>query len=111
MQKSELKTGMVIETRAGEFGMVLRGMPNQPDAETDFVVAERGASNRTWGSIDMWNDDLTSIHAITGKGSDIVRVYDTVPELLSALDLTNIKGRKILFDREQESTLSNSKQL
>lgn len=98
MKKSELKTGMVIETRAGQFGMVLRGVPNEPDAETDLVVAEHGAINRTWGPLSSWNDDLTGIGAST---NDIVRVYDTVPELLCALDLTNLKGRQVLFDRDK----------
>ena len=97
MKKSELKSGMVVATRSGQLGLVLQ----QDNPNDTLVVAERGGIDRVTGPTYRWDDDLN----FSPNGThplDIVKVYDVVPELSSALDISNVTRRKLLFDREPD---------
>ena len=69
MKKSDLKTGMIIETRKGKLGMVLLDT-----VKGDIIGGgcHIGGDERTWMPLNALNDDLIYPSCYE---SDIVKVY------------------------------------
>ena len=88
--KNDLKTGMIVETRNGNYWLVLR---NHVCDECDMIV-EIGACHGF--RFDYLNDDLTSKET---SGRDIMRV--TSPSVFPNLGEPYVEfGHKVLFDRQ-----------
>ena len=72
MKKSELKSGMIIELRNGDVGLVLLNTGRKE--HNDTVVAAGDAKGCTWGGLCSWDENL-----IYDEGArdifDIVKVY------------------------------------
>ena len=88
MKKSDLKTGMLVQYRKGDVGIVIN----------NFIIEDD-----TWLNLNCFNDDLTSIsykkHDIL-KVSDIQKSFDLIPH-----HWTNIKlNENILWERTPEKT-------
>jgi hypothetical protein len=70
MKKSDLKSGMIIERRNGDKGMVLLNT-----SKGDIIGGGGGSGYKTWGGLDNYNDDLT-YNSCGIHGYDIVKIYD-----------------------------------
>ena len=72
MKKSELKSGMIIELRNGDVGLVL--LNTGRTEHNDTVVAAGSSAGCTWGGLCSWDENL-----IYDEGQrdifDIVKVY------------------------------------
>lgn len=70
MEKSDLKTGYVIETRAKQRGVVMLGTTNG-----DIIAGNREETDfeKIWYPLDSYEDDLT--HG-SNEDYDIVKVYE-----------------------------------
>ena len=71
MKKSDLKTGMIVESRTGDIGLVMLGTVN------GNIIAGCGGKDingesSMWRCFDGINEDLTSVYS---RASDIVAVY------------------------------------
>lgn len=73
MKKSDLKTGMLVETRSGKVGLVMLGT-----SKGDCIVGSGNGgdipdSQQTWFPLKFLNEDLTYPGLLD---SDIVKVYE-----------------------------------
>ncbi len=68
MKKSDLKSGMIIERKNGEKGIVLLNTSNG-----DIIGGAGGGNNKTWCGLDNYNDDLLYMGL---NHATIVKVYD-----------------------------------
>lgn len=91
MKKSELRSGMVIENRAGNYAKVLIGTHLG-----DVLAGIKGVSGETWMPLDNFHEDLTSNWG--KKSSDIVKVYAMESNMFGA----SLERRgELLFTREE----------
>lgn len=103
MKKSDLKTGMIVETRDGsEYVVFINAC--QPDFCSDNYRDENGnialiinRENHLWTSLNYFDENLCKDN---GEYADIIRVY--VPSHPYAfMDITYEKGdRKLIWERE-----------
>ena len=66
MEKKDLKSGMVVETRNGKLGLILLGSPNGD------VIAGNGFDKGSWMTLNAFNSDLTN--SVLSE-CDIIKVY------------------------------------
>jgi len=91
MKKSELKSGMLVETVEGELGLVLLNTPNGD------VIAGNGESiSRTWFPLNMIDED--TLEYKTSPSANIIRVYGYKDNSNSAS--ISIKGRVLLWEKK-----------
>lgn len=100
IKKSELKTGLIVTTRAGEEYMVFMNVKTgyTGDGKYDVIVNIRDSDR--WNNLDSYDEDLT-YHGITsGRYAewDIVKVemYDHPCALLNKEEFP----RTLLWERE-----------
>jgi hypothetical protein len=99
MQKSDLKTGMLLKTRGGRVGLVMLGT-----SKGDVIVGNGNGgdipdSQQTWCPLKAYKDDLT--YDLTYPGvtdSDVVKVY----EFSNNIDGASFKteSRNLLWERK-----------
>jgi len=95
MKKSELRTGMLIETASEELGLVMLNTP-----KGDIIASDNNPSpERTWGSLEKYNEDLTH----EGVYSSIDKVYDYSSAVM-ATQLSK-RNRILLWDRKRVEAL------
>ena len=84
MKKSDLKSGMIIEGKNGEKGIVLLNTSNG-----DVIGGAGGGKNKTWCGLYNYREDLT----YGGLEDDtIVKVYDVDSNMnLGSFDECNLK--------------------
>lgn len=103
MKKSDLKTGMRIETRRGDIFLVIK------DIETLFCGHQDigFAGNDCFTCGDNLNDDLTSI---TSKSFDIVKVFQINHEQKSLLndDTLNLNEKHLIWKRKEFTEEQNT---
>lgn len=87
-----LKTGMVVENRVGERGIILL---NTPDGDVIGGVGD----NKLWGPLDNFNEDLTSSFGL----SDIVKVYK--PN--SNMNMVSGTNSELLWSRTLEISIED----
>lgn len=96
MRKSELKTGMVIETRRGELGKVLL------DTSRGDIIGSHGvrvSADRTWAPLNQWDENLKRVSGTGDPESDILRVWDIAQENMDAASVE--KYGKLLWKRPE----------
>ena len=95
MQKSDLKTGMLLEFSNGNFGIVLK------DTEKgDVIASERAMSERIWGELSSFNEDLT-YHSTKASYFDIVKVYSCSKATCEMLSFENpYMLRTLIWERK-----------
>ena len=98
MKKQELKTGMLVETRIGNFGLVMLDTPNG-----DIIAGDGTNYCREWYSLENMNDDLTNKN-VTVTESDVVRVYGMGYNIEAASFST--KFRLLLWERQEEVVMT-----
>lgn len=92
MKKSDLKTGMVLETVDGRRTMV---MLNTSDG--DKCGAMEDDRNCTWSPLSEWEEDLTA----SREEMTIVKVYDSGPSNMELLSLT--RTGELLWERPAQT--------
>lgn len=93
MTKSDLKTGMVIKTREGKFGIV---MLNTSNGDIIGGMGSFNGSESTWFPLSGHKEDLTAVY--NHKDHDIVSVYSYNNNQMAGS--TELTGRKLLWERE-----------
>lgn len=93
--KSELKTGMTVENRSGEFGKVLIGT-----SKGDIIGGTDEGLYETWCSFNDLSDDL--IYRDGHAYNDIVRVYDFDYNSLAA---STKRIGQLLWERKEEKPI------
>jgi hypothetical protein len=68
MKKSDLRTGMLVKTREGNFALVMLNTEYE-----DCLVSDGGSNDRTWSMLDNYNEDLQKSDYV----GDIVEVYSS----------------------------------
>jgi hypothetical protein len=91
MTKADLKTGMLVETKKGEFGIILLGT-----REGDVIASDGNDGKRHWGYITNYYDDLSHINS---SDDDIVRIYDYCVNMDGVK--FSIRNRKLLWERKE----------
>ena len=87
-KKSDLKNGMVVETRNGHLY---------------FVFNERLIRKEGWDSLNNWNEDLTTLYDIANY--DIIRVFNMDFNKFYCLnDLLKKDNLKLLWEEENEGS-------
>ena len=101
MKKSELRSGMLVETAAGKLGLVLLKSSRGNIIASDGH--DGGDENRTWCPLDSLSEDLTYPGLPL---SNIIKVYD----VLSNMDAANfnIETRKLIWTRSNVSEVFNA---
>ena len=102
MKKADLRTGMLVETRMGTFGLVMRDTPNGDIFGGDGDGSD-AQDNTFWSPFDCHNEDLTRKVGFNGdesKTRDIIRVYSTNFNISAAALKPN--GRSLLWERKEE---------
>ena len=69
MKKSDLRTGMLVKTREGNFALVMLNTEYE-----DCLVSDGESEERTWCMLDSYNEDLQKEGMYVG---DIVEVYSS----------------------------------
>jgi anti-sigma28 factor (negative regulator of flagellin synthesis) len=69
MKKSDLRTGMLVQTREGYFALVMLNTETE-----DCLVSDGGSNDRAWCMLDTYNEDLERFGI---PSSDIVAVYSS----------------------------------
>ena len=94
MKKSELKTGMVLETKDGRRGIVMLNT-----SEGDKVVGEDSTRlDQTWSPLSSWNEDLTYK---ADDNREIVKIYDFGPT--NCYGASTKQVGKLLWKKEDRS--------
>jgi hypothetical protein len=91
MKKSELKSGMLIETEAGEIGLVLLNTPGG-----DIIAGNGGEYPQTW--FPLSNIDEDTLEYKSCPSANIVKVYGYKSNSDSAA--ISIKGRVLLWEKK-----------
>jgi hypothetical protein len=101
MKKSDLKSGMLIKTGAGSWGIVMLGTP-----QGDSIVRGRDAEGveYTWFPMENLSDDLTDDSRQLTYRVDEVYSYSSNQEAC----LPSIRERKLLWSRNQKHLYLNS---
>lgn len=89
MKKSELKTGMLVQTRKGEFGLVLL------NTSMGDIIGGDGQEDKTWSRLNAYDDNL---NYTADNDFDIVKVYSLNHTKYGAS--FSLKDRHVLFDRQ-----------
>jgi len=95
MKKSDLKTGMLIETRDGSLGLVML------NTETGDAIVSDGSSGY-WSPLYCYRKNLTFESSNPYKllhESDIVKVYGFRSNMMGAK--ISVDGRNLLWEREE----------
>ena len=74
MELDDLKTGMIVKTREGKYGIVMRDFIDEGD-----ILAGLSYNNKisdTWTSLSNYNQDMTNSRF---PHIDIMSVYDSYP--------------------------------
>ena len=91
MKKSELKSGMVVESRNGNRYVLI-------EIFGELTLVRDGG----WNYIDNYNEDLNnSIHDL-----DIVNVYDGIRAGFE--EITNVSGSRLLWSRYEKKKMTVS---
>ena len=91
-KKSDLKDGMVVETR---------------DKDLYFVFNERLIRKEGWDSLNNWNEDLTTLYDIANY--DIIRIFTVNTTKVRCLnDLLEKDNLDLLWEEEIEETKATS---
>jgi len=103
MKKSELKTGMYVQTRAGLMYMVMKGVsyPEPTSDPCDVLVSKDG-----WMKLSSFFEDMTlnDGDGVLGDKLDIVAVYSPLGAAsLWRKDIANIRSWKCIWKREEPS--------
>lgn len=93
MKKSDLKSGMLVETRDGSLAIV---MLNTPKGDALVSNHEEIEEEKTWKSLKEHNNDLTSSF---DEDDDIVKVYNFDSNSNGASLSKNC--REIIWEREE----------
>lgn len=89
--KSDLQTGMVVETKDGTKYIVMRNSCiSAPDS--DFIVNENG-----WNPLRYYNDDLLEYH--TYSDLDIIKVYK--PNYPNVIRTFEEDALELIWEREE----------
>ena len=100
MKKSDLKTGMTVETKDGKRGKVMLGTKNG-----DIIAGGDSNDKQTWKPLDCIHEDLTSNWSID---VDIVKVYDFGGNYNAA---STSKVGKLLWERMGSLTIEEAEEM
>lgn len=95
-KKSDLRTGMLVENRYGDKGMVLLNT-----AHGD-VISGDGKSARAWFHLSKLDSDLKYPGMLDG---DIIRVYDNAEHFEIRDRISFDKKTQLIWEREEENTI------
>jgi len=100
MKKSDLKSGMLIKTGAGSWGIVMLGTP-----QGDSIVCGRDAEGveYTWFPMKYLSDDLTEAIEETSYRVDEIYSYSSNRDACSS----SISDRNLLWSRSQKHLYLN----
>lgn len=88
MKKSDLKTGMIVELRDGQKGMILESVG-------EFGTLIQGRNG--WASLSRYNNDLTVRYP--SNSLDIIRVYR--PNRISQIVQARWEAQELIWEREE----------
>jgi len=95
MEKSELKSGMLVVLANGNRAIVMKDTPNG-DVLTSGVLPNNEEITATWCPLNKFNDDLTCIN---DDECDIVEVYGYSSNMRAAYLSKN--DRTLLYKRDE----------
>lgn len=99
--KADLKTGMIVVTRAGIEYIVVKGMEHDFDSTRDLIV---NTSKRTWDGLEFYTNDLLNNSDMPEM--DIMEVYLAPhPHCMQSIDYKRDE-RKLLWKREEVKELT-----
>ena len=93
MKKSDLKTGMIVELRDGQKGMILESVG-------EFGTLIQGRNG--WASLSRYNNDLTV--RCPSNSLDVIRVYR--PNRISQIVQARWEAQELVWEREEPRSTS-----
>jgi hypothetical protein len=100
MKLSNLKTGMIIQFRDGYMAVIMLNT-----SLGDIFVSPDNWTKRTWGHLKDFDEEMNYVSSFkhiksidTEYHPDIIKVWDTQPELIWGLS-QDIAKKTLLFER------------
>jgi hypothetical protein len=100
MKKADLKSGMLLKHRNGEFSIVLLNSPRGDVFTTGYQSPHHEPLKRTWGPLDVLNDDLEyNQGSYTIADGDVMQVYGLPGSGNMDLLCFSLFDRRVIWDR------------